>query len=287
MKMFILVIIIAIVIGGFVGGEIMDKKFSILGATIGGVGLTTILLGLGAYFTAQEEKKKHKQKIPPEIRGVFDRMFGGLGTTSAAPPAWKPCPFYANKTRDDFLRWFANVPPWNKVDATIIEMLIGKFWSNPLFEVFVHTSQEEGLINKYAQLNHITHTDAGRFAIYHRIAMILSETAEDSRAVIAQAMNNKNFDTLKTHYPKAIDALETAILIEPNIVLLYLQMATLRAMIGKNEEAAKYCRAGLKKIDAQKKVPFDRSAIESVKSAHAENERIGEQLKSVLAQVSG
>lgn len=286
MKMFILVIVIATVIGGFVGGEIMDKTFSILGATIGGAGLTTILLGLGAYFTAQEEKKR-KQQLPPEIRGVFDRMFGGPGTTSAAPPAWKPCPFYANKTRDDSLRWFANVPPWNKVDATIIEMLIGKFGSNPLFEVFVHTSQEEGLINKYAQLNHIARTDAGRFAIYPRIAMILSAAAEDSRAAIAKAMNNKNVDALKTHYPKAIDALETAILIEPNIVLLYLQMATLRAMIGKNEEAAEYCRAGLKKIDEQKKVPFDRSAIESVKSAHAENERIGEQLKSVLAQVSG
>lgn len=286
MKMFILVIVIATVIGGFVGGEIMDKTFSILGATIGGVGLTAILLGLGAYFTAQEEKKR-KQQLPPEIRGVFDRMFGGPGTTSVAPSAWKPCPFYANKTRDDFLRWFANVPPWNKVDATIIEMLIGKFGSNPLFEVFVHTSQEEGLINKYAQLNHIARTDAGRFAIYPRIAMILSAAAEDSRAAIAKAMNNKNVDALKTHYPKAIDALETAILIEPNIVLLYLQMATLRAMIGKNEEAAEYCRAGLKKIDEQKKVPFDRSAIESVKSAHAENERIGEQLKSVLAQVSG
>lgn len=83
MKMFILVIVIATVIGGFVGGEIMDKTFSILGATIGGVGLTTILLGLGAYFTAQEEKKR-KQQLPPEIRGVFDRMKMGSDSISFA-----------------------------------------------------------------------------------------------------------------------------------------------------------------------------------------------------------
>jgi tetratricopeptide (TPR) repeat protein len=285
MKIFILVIVIAIVIGGFVGGEIMDKTFSILGATIGGVGLTTILLGLGAYFTAKEEKKR-KQQLSPEIQGVFDRMFGGSSTTSAAPQAWKPCPFYANKTKEDFLRWFANVPPWNKVDATIIEMLVGKFESNPLFEVFVHTSQDQGLINKYAQLNHIARTDAGRFAIYPRIAMILSAAAEDSRAAIAKAMSSKNVDSMKTHYAKAIDSLETAILIEPNVVLLYLQIATLKAMIGKNEEAAEYCRAGLKKIDEQRKVPFGQSAIDSVRGAHAENERIGGQLKSVLTQVS-
>jgi len=285
MKIFIFIIVIATVIGGFVGGEIMDKTFSILGATIGGVGLTTILLGLGAYFTAQEEKKR-KQQLPPEIRGIFDRMFGSPGATSALPLAWKPCPFYANKTKEDFMRWFANVPPWNKVDATIIEMLISKFGGNPLFEVFVHTSQDQDLINKYAQLNHIARTDAGRFAIYPQIAMILSASAEDSRAAITKAMNSKNVDALKTHYAKAIDALETAILIEPNVVLLYLQIATLKAMIGKNEEAIEYCRAGLKKIDEQRKVPFDQSAIENVRGAHAENERIEGQLKSVLAQVS-
>ena len=107
MKIFIVVIVIATIIGGFVGGEMTDKTFSILGATVGGVGLTTILLGLGAYFTAQEEKKK-KQQLPPEIRGVFDRMFGGPNALSAQPSAWRPRPFYENKTKEAFLQWFAN-----------------------------------------------------------------------------------------------------------------------------------------------------------------------------------
>ncbi len=286
MKMFIVVIVIATIIGGFVGGEITDKTFSILGATVGGVGLTTILLGLGAYFTAQEEKKKKKQ-LPPEIRGAFDRMFGGHNALSAQPSAWRPRPFYENKTKEDFLQWFANVPPWNKVDAAIIGMLINRFESNPLFEVFVHTSQDQSLINKYAQLNQMARTDAGRVAICPKIAMILSSAAEDSRAVFAKAMSNNNAYDQKNHYIRAASSLETAILIEPTIVLLYLQMATLQAMTGRNAEATKFCRAGLKEIDEQRKIPFNRSSIESVRGTHAENDRIESHLKSVLENVSG
>ncbi len=75
MKIFIGVIVAAVVIGGFVGGELMDRTFSITGAVVGGVGLAAILLGLGAFFDAQERKKR-KVELTPEIRGVFDRMLG-------------------------------------------------------------------------------------------------------------------------------------------------------------------------------------------------------------------
>lgn len=75
MKVFIAIILAAIVIGGFVGAELMDSSFSITGAVVGGVGTAAVLLGLGAFFDAQERKRKEKA-LPPEIRGVFDRMFG-------------------------------------------------------------------------------------------------------------------------------------------------------------------------------------------------------------------
>lgn len=285
MKMFIVIIVIATIIGGFVGGELTDKTFSMLGATVGGVGLTAIFLGLGAYFTAQDEKKK--QQLPPEIRGVFNRMFGGPNALVAQPSAWRPRPFYENKTKEEFLQWFANVPPWNKVDAGIIEILISRFESNPLFEVFIHTSQDQSLVSKYERLNQMVRTDAGKFAICPKIAMILSSAAEDSRAAIAKAMSKNNAEDLKKYYSRAVDSLEAAIQIEPNIVLLYLQMATLKAIIGKNAEAMEFCRAGLKKIDEQRKIPFNRSNIESVRGAHAENEQIESHLKSVLEKVSG
>jgi hypothetical protein len=75
MKLFIAVILAAVVIGGFVGAELMDSSFSITGAVVGGVGTAAVLLGLGAFFDAQERKRKEKA-LPPEMRAVFDRMFG-------------------------------------------------------------------------------------------------------------------------------------------------------------------------------------------------------------------
>lgn len=74
-KIFIAVILAAVVIGGFVGAELMDSSFSITGAVVGGVGTAAILLGLGAFFDAQERKRREKA-LTPEMRAVFDRMFG-------------------------------------------------------------------------------------------------------------------------------------------------------------------------------------------------------------------
>src|SRR5450759_4130519 len=75
MKLFIAVILAAVVIGGFVGAELMDSSFSITGAVVGGGGTGAVILGLGAFFDAQERKRKDSA-LPPEMRAVFDRMFG-------------------------------------------------------------------------------------------------------------------------------------------------------------------------------------------------------------------
>lgn len=77
MKLFIGILIAATIIGGFAGGEVMDTTFSILGAAIGGIGTAAILLGLGAYFDAQEKKSPKGPPLNAEMRGVFDRMITG------------------------------------------------------------------------------------------------------------------------------------------------------------------------------------------------------------------
>jgi len=86
MKVFIAVIVAAIVIGGFVGGELTARTFMLTGAVIGGVGTASVLLGLGAFFDAQERKRRAKA-LPPEMRGVFDRMFSAAPSQPAKPAA--------------------------------------------------------------------------------------------------------------------------------------------------------------------------------------------------------
>jgi hypothetical protein len=82
MVIFIVLLIVAGVAGGFVGGELTGGGFSALGAVIGSVGTATVLLSLGAYFSAQEDKKK--RDLTPEMRGVFDRMITGKANPTQA-----------------------------------------------------------------------------------------------------------------------------------------------------------------------------------------------------------
>lgn len=75
MVIFVIVLIVAFVIGGFAGGELTGRTFSFLGAAVGCVGTATVLLGLGAYFHAQDRRRS--RDLTPEMRGVFDRMVTG------------------------------------------------------------------------------------------------------------------------------------------------------------------------------------------------------------------
>jgi hypothetical protein len=84
-KIFILVLGVAAVVGGFVGGELMDETFSLTGAVVGGIGAGGVLLGLGAYFHAQEEQKRKASAVTPEMRAVFDRLLGGQNPVAPAP----------------------------------------------------------------------------------------------------------------------------------------------------------------------------------------------------------
>jgi len=57
MKAFIVVIIVSIIIGGFVGGELTDRTFLLTGAVIGALGVGGTLFGLGWFFTKQDANK--------------------------------------------------------------------------------------------------------------------------------------------------------------------------------------------------------------------------------------
>ena len=81
MRKFWLVLVIAFVLGGFIGAEVTGSSFSILGATVALVLTASVLLGLGAYFHHQEEKKT--KDIPPEVRRIFAGMSSAMQETDA------------------------------------------------------------------------------------------------------------------------------------------------------------------------------------------------------------
>jgi hypothetical protein len=82
---FSLVLLVASLIGGFVVAEWTDSHFSPTGALLAAILTAATLVGLGALFSRQDQKKR--KPLPPEIKGVFDRMLGGYTQQTQAQTA--------------------------------------------------------------------------------------------------------------------------------------------------------------------------------------------------------
>ena len=102
LMIFLLVLLVASLIGGFVGAEWADydRTFSPTGAVVAAVVTAAALLGFGAYFSRQDRNKR-RQKLPDDIRGVFDRM---LGSQSPKPPSVQPATSSSTPAVEDSLR---------------------------------------------------------------------------------------------------------------------------------------------------------------------------------------
>lgn len=165
MKAFIVVIILATIIGGFVGGELSDHTFLLTGALIGGVGVATVLLGLGAFFSWQDERKKQRRgNLPPEVRNVFGHMLGsGLQRQNAtskknASPAGTPSP-KAGNSHEAFKQTIASLvsvqllPKYSDPRQAFSSIMTNKRAAGYLFGLHDALLQERGLRNEMAAAN--------------------------------------------------------------------------------------------------------------------------------------
>ena len=177
---------------------------------------------------------------------------------------WKPCPFPENKTKADCKEWLCNTPnsPWAIVDPKIIDIYIDRMFGNPEFELFIWTSFELMLIKEYASL--IRFGDNLQFAVCPKTAEMLHKgglSHQDAAMKILQNASQNNISDkeekgFRFHMSLASNAYESAILVEPNGLAAYTSLAALKALAKKPEAAAKYCKAGLARIEEMKTVPF-------------------------------
>lgn len=215
------------------------------------------------------------------VRGLFQRMLG-----SRQGPVARP--FFKNKTRDEFLEWFAHVAPWSGLDSRITALIVARFDPGVIFESFVLASDEYGLVPQYIALRKFLDTPSGHLAICPSIAQILSLAAENSRSFVIRAMESKQspVEEVVWHNRNALMALEAAVQIEPDYLPPYLQFALLRAMMRKHDEARTYCMMALERIDEQKKIPSHKSEIESVRQGYEQMLEIESQIQRLLEDLN-
>lgn len=167
----------------------------------------------------------------------------------------KTRPFYENKNREDFIRWFSETKPWSKLDLNIIEAIVNKFISDPeAFEVFEWVSQTCNLVvNNYIPLmRHIDKVSDDTDFTLSTFALTLYNTGSLYRDKLIEAFERGSSDVKTSSMLLNIScsSFESAIKLNKFCLGAYLQLAILRGkFMNKNQDALEYCKKALAMIE--------------------------------------
>ena len=213
--------------------------------------------------------------------GVFDFLFAETIKNEN-----KTKPFHKNNNDDERKDWFSRTRPWHKVDEKIINALIEKFADDPMFGVFVVTSMEQNLVTKYEQLNKHEFCE-GTDLICSLISKIIYDAGSISAKKMIKMLQQPqcNTDLLAYHYNIVMDTFETAIILDKNQVSAYCQLAIVKGLLNKSEEAVKYAKEGLAIIQEirSQNIPFHLSNIATIRNAKQTSDEIEKALNLLIA----
>ncbi len=158
----------------------------------------------------------------------------------------KTKPFHENKSADERRDWFSRTKPWHKVPPQIIDAIIDKFGDDPLFEVFVITSMEQGLVGEYeaigeTELVGIPDSACGEIA---KILFLKGAAAAQKFSQLFQQGADRA--KLTPLYAVALNCLESSVTVSHLCIDSYIQLAALRMSVGRNDDARKWVEAGLR-----------------------------------------
>jgi hypothetical protein len=180
----------------------------------------------------------------------------------------KSKPFYANVSDSERKDWFSRTRPWHKVEPKIIDALITIYGDNSMFEVFVVTSMGNSLVKGYEELG-LKGLDPN--IACSAISGLLAKHGTKASSQVISAINSGNINNekkLAKLLDGAMNMLESSIIIDPNQVISYVQLARLRASLNKVEEARDFARQGLAAIERiqESNVPFHKSNLPGIQN---------------------
>lgn len=170
MKLFIALVAGGFILGGFIGAEIKGDydDFSLAWATAGAATVFLFVFGMGAFFDAQDHKRKRESRrnqLTPEVTKVFDTMLGVNRAAGETPQSVlikryeesvKPkSPFegMSENAREDFIQLVTNTFwTFSQLVAPQIstalphEIIKGKHPFKKTFAIFMTNKQALGYI---------------------------------------------------------------------------------------------------------------------------------------------
>lgn len=196
-------------------------------------------------------------------------------------------PFHQNKNNAERKDWFARTRPWHKIDSSLVDALINKYNDNPMFEVFVITSMENNLVTEYENLSQQNIDPSVACCV---ISGILFKHGAKYSAQVGAMFKKENINERKLSaiYGNAMNLLESSIIIDPNQIDSYIQLAGLQGMLNKNENALQFIDQGLDAIKffKESKVPFEKSNIPEIRNSEQHLDTIEKMLLTMKNEFS-
>jgi hypothetical protein len=162
-------------------------------------------------------------------------------------------PFFKNKSNADRKDWFLRTRPWHKVDPKVIDVLIEKFGEDPMFEVFVFTATELGLIDRFEKL--AESNDDAEMICSQIAAMFCCSGNEKCRILLSRSAdceNGEDIESIKHLHCLVVDAYEIANILDKKQVGGFLGLATIYASLNDTQKSLNYALEGLNRLNQLK-----------------------------------
>ncbi len=199
----------------------------------------------------------------------------------------KSKPFHANKNATDRRDWFSRTRPWHKVSPLIIDALIDKYGDNPMFEVFVIGSMQDGLVSDYETLGK-AETPLIPDVVCTQISGILYSTGINAFQKFVQLLESGCSEKkLNALCATTFNCLESSVIISDYMVASYVTLAKLKILSGNPEDASGFIESGLNQIQKLKEHSDEmrKSKIDSISNAPRGFDEIEQVLLSMRDEI--
>lgn len=133
----------------------------------------------------------------------------------------------------------ARTPPWHKVAPIVIDAIFEALAATELFDCFVFSSMENGLVSRYEQLGH---KDRNVSVVRAQISGILCQAGFQKIAVLEKEVNTGSAREIGF---AAINLFEPAIAMSKDQIAGYIGMAAIYELLGVKAQCHEYAKRGL------------------------------------------
>jgi hypothetical protein len=141
----------------------------------------------------------------------------------------------------------ARTPPWHKVAPIAIDAIFEALAATELFDCFVFSSMENGLVSRYEQLGH---KDRNVSVIRAQISEILCQAGYQKIAVLEKEVNTGSAREIGF---AAINLFEPAIAMSKDQIAGYIGMAAIYELLGVKAQCHEYAKRGLLELQKTRK----------------------------------